>query len=70
MAKCRECKQTFSHKMSCSRRKHGGRTYVDSSDEIASNWPIGAVYDDNGYGGGSDSSCSTSDSGSSSSGCE
>lgn len=66
MAKCRECKQTSSHKLSCSRRKHGGRTYVDSSDELASNWPIGAVYSDSDYGGGSSydsgSSCSSSDS--------
>lgn len=72
MAKCRECKQTSSHKLSCSRRKHGGRTYVDSSDELASNWPAGAVYDSSNYGDSGSSydsgSCSSSDSGGSSCG--
>lgn len=72
MARCRECKQTSSHKLSCSRRKHGGHTYVTSADELASSWPAGAVYDDSNYGGGSSydsGSCSSSsDSGSSSCG--
>jgi len=68
MARCRECHRTDSHKLSCSRRKHGGRTVVTSADESWANWPAGSVYTDSNYGdtGGSCSS-SSSDSGSSSS---
>ena len=69
MARCRECHRTDSHKLSCSRRKHGGRTTVTSADENAANWPAGAVYDSSNYGDSGSSSCSSSDSGSSSSSC-
>lgn len=75
MAKCRECKQTFSHKMSCSRRKHGGRTWVTSEDENQANWSAGAVYPDSSYSSYSESSggggsCDSSSSSSSGGGCE
>lgn len=77
MAQCRECKQTYQHKMSCSRSKSHGRRYVESQDEVASNWPAGS-FDSPGnsiwdtpdispsYDSGSSScSSSSSDSGSS-----
>lgn len=69
MPRCRECHMERGHKMSCSRRKHGGRTYVSDADASMSSWPAGAVYDSSNYGdaGGSSCSSSSSDSGSSSS---
>lgn len=70
MAKCRECKQTYQHKASCSRRKSQSRVYVDSVDELASSWPAGFSFDSSvsscgdtgtsspyGDSGGSSSSC-------------
>lgn len=68
MAKCRECKQTYQHKISCSRRKSASRVYVESVDELASSWPAGFSFDSSAsYDSGS--SCSSSDSGGSSSSC-
>ena len=69
MAKCRECKQTSRHKMSCSRTKGGGSIYVTSVDEIASNFDVGTAGYDSGSSSCYDSGSSSSsyDSGSSSS---
>lgn len=68
MAKCRECKQTATHKATCSRRRRYGAIQVTWDDTQASTWPAGFIFDT-----GSSSSCDTSyDSGSSSygGGCE
>lgn len=67
MARCRECHRTDAHKLSCSRRKHGGRVYVSDADASMSSWPAGSVYDSSNYGDAGGSCSSSSDSGSSSS---
>lgn len=69
MAKCRECKQTYQHKASCSRRKSAGRVYVDTVDELASSWPAGFSFDSSASYDSGSSSCSSSDSGGSSYSC-
>jgi hypothetical protein len=67
MAMCRECKQTYKHKGSCSRSKSAGRVYVDTEDTLLSSWPAGAF--DSGVSSYSDTGSTSSygDSGSSSS---
>lgn len=65
MAKCRECKQTYQHKGSCSRRKSARRVYVDTVDELLSSWPAGFSFDTTSSYGDTGSTSSYGDSGSS-----